>query len=120
MSSNSDLETLGTVAGCGAIVVLTPILVVLSYLINGYVLSMLWKWFIVTTFHLPVLNIPEAIGIAVVVGFLTKQITSSGDSKEKSKSEKWTNIIGLIIGIFVGPFITLLIGWIVYSTYFVH
>lgn len=38
---------------------------------SGFVLSILWGWFIVPTFSFPPLNIPSAIGIAIVAGYLT-------------------------------------------------
>lgn len=38
--------------------------------INGWAFSVLWKWFIVSTFGLPALSIPVAIGLLLTVGFL--------------------------------------------------
>jgi hypothetical protein len=38
-------------------------------LYSGYVLSVLWGWFIVSTFDAPNLSIIEAIGICLIVGF---------------------------------------------------
>ena len=48
-------------------------LTALAAVLNGWVLSIIWKWFFVPTLHLPSLSIPQAIGIALVVSFLTKQ-----------------------------------------------
>lgn len=43
-------------------------------MINGWALSKLWSWFIVTTFGLPALTIPAAIGLATVVSFMTTKL----------------------------------------------
>lgn len=47
--------------------------------LNGWVLSKLWAWFIVTTFGLPTLAVPEAIGLATVVSFLSAKIDRKDD-----------------------------------------
>lgn len=39
-------------------------------ILSGYVLSVLWGWFIVPTFGLPLLTIPVAIGVMLVVAYL--------------------------------------------------
>lgn len=41
-------------------------------MMNGWALSKLWSWFIVSTFALPALTIPAAIGVALVVNYLTQ------------------------------------------------
>lgn len=39
---------------------------------EGFVLSCLWKWFIVPIFHLPALAVIQASGIALIVGLITR------------------------------------------------
>ena len=46
-------------------------IMVVSCLLRGWVLSILWRWFMVPTLGLPALSVPQAIGIALVVGMLT-------------------------------------------------
>jgi hypothetical protein len=46
----------------------------LSAMFNGYALSVLWGWFIVPTFNLPPLSVAPAIGVAMVVSYLTHQV----------------------------------------------
>jgi len=48
-------------------------IMVVSCLLRGWVLSILWRWFMVPTLGLPALSVPQAIGIALVVGMLTHQ-----------------------------------------------
>ena len=46
---------------------------VVGYLLNGLALKMLWGWFMVPTFGLPTLSLAQAIGVGIMVGFLTHQ-----------------------------------------------
>lgn len=112
MKDNSDTEKIVT---CLVLTVLFPFLAIGFYFLNGWVLSLLWKWFIVTTFGLEPLNIAQAIGIAIIVGFLTK---NSGDYK-KEERQGWEMIIP-VLGAFVAPFLTLLTGYIIYIMFIVN
>ncbi len=40
---------------------------------SGYVLTCLWGWFVVPTFALPPLTLAQAIGVSLIVGYLTNQ-----------------------------------------------
>lgn len=42
-------------------------LLILSSVLNGWVLSILWGWFLVPTLKLPPLTVVQAIGIAMVI-----------------------------------------------------
>lgn len=78
------------------------------FILSGYVLSILWAWFIIGTFGLPVLTIPVAMGIMVVVSYLTKQPNFANEDKEDYL--KRTNILAI-----VKPLGTLAVGWIIKS-----
>jgi hypothetical protein len=80
----------------------------LCSILNGFTLSVLWGWFIVPVFELPVLGIVPAIGLALVVGFLTHQTTRN--SSRESTTEAF---IELLVTSIVKSFMLLLIGWIV-------
>lgn len=56
---------------------------------SGYVLSVIWRWFMVPLFGLPVLSIPAAIGIDALV---TLVIPSQKPSKDTEQST-WSAII---------------------------
>lgn len=92
-----------------------PLLIIVSYLINGFVLSKMWLWFIVTTFDAPMLNIPQAIGVAMIVGFLTQHPAP----KNKDGEKEWSQIITSVLSALIAPFITLLIAWTVYNGWIV-
>jgi len=92
----------------GSLVVFICI-VVYSNVLNGWALSILWGWFIIKAFGLPVLSIPLAIGVALVVGYITHQVDTKKDERE----------IGEILfnGFLYGtakPLIALSIGWVVH------
>ena len=63
-------------------VVVTILLMVYSALMNGWALCKLWAWFIEPTFGLFPMSIPAAIGLALVVSYLTRTI--DGDKSESS------------------------------------
>lgn len=62
------------------------IALIISPIINGFVLVKMWAWFIIDTFNAQPLRIVEAIGLMYVIGFLTikpkknKEDTSLGDA----------------------------------------
>jgi hypothetical protein len=83
-----------------------PAIMALSAIWRGYVLSIIWGWFIVPTFGLPALSIPVAIGLSVVVGMLTSHAT-------KTDGEK--NALSAVLIAFFVPVFALLVGWIAKS-----
>ncbi len=76
-------------------------------LLDGWVLSKLWAWFMVPIFHMPALSVPQSIGIALVIGYLTKQYSNA---KEEDDPKKTRTFWALML---VKPFLALLIGFIV-------
>ncbi len=85
------------------------VIITISAIINGWVLTKLWHWFAVPIFGLDDLTVVQAIGIALVVGFLThqKKITNKKDGNDETD---WVvTTINLL-----SPFIVLLIGYIVH------
>lgn len=80
-------------------------LLALGYVLNGYALTVLWTWFVVPTFGAPALGLAQAIGLAVVVSYLTHQYSAKSDKKTD-----WSETAAFII---VKPAFALLVGWIV-------
>ena len=87
------------------------LLLFLSSIFNGYVLSVLWGWFVVPTFGVPKLSVTAAIGIALVVSY----ITDRKDSNEKEDKRPFGEILreGLTEAIAKSLFV-LFFGWIVH------
>ena len=82
----------------------------LAYIVHGWVLTVLWGWFIVPL-DVPALNIPTVIGISLIVGLLTAKYKV--DNKSKSETERKEDTIAGLIAIFFDPLLVLSIGWIV-------
>ena len=89
-------------------------LITLASIINGYVLRILWGWFIIPVFHLPNLSLAQAIGFSMVIGLLTHR-SSYTSTNEKSKEEKRKEFVQYLYTLIVYPLVTLGIGWIVHQ-----
>lgn len=87
-----------------------PVLV-LSSIWRGFVLTILWAWFIVPVFHLPVLGIVVAIGVSMVVSFLTYQTPPVNPGDVRTDIDKFSSAISAALAT---PAVYLLIGWIVH------
>jgi hypothetical protein len=74
-------------------------------ILNGWVLSWLWLWFLVPL-GIPAIGVVHAMGITGVVGFLTKQYTETDG--EKDRGEKLAYLV-------VAPFLALAVGYILHS-----
>ncbi len=78
-----------------------------SAILNGWVLTHLWHWFMVPIFGLHDLTIVPAIGLGLIVSFLTnKGVIAKKDSRETD----WSATIGYLLS----PFIVLFFGYIVH------
>lgn len=84
---------------------------ILTSIFNGWVLKTLWAWFMVTTFEIPALSIPAAIGMALVVRFLTWQPTKTDASKKPLANFAEEYIKGVLTCFTVG-LLSLFVGWI--------
>lgn len=75
-----------------------------SFAWSGYVLSVLWGWFIVPAFGVPAIRVPVAIGIALLMGMLTHQTWRDGHEPETHS---------IVANSIVLPAVGLFAGWIV-------
>jgi hypothetical protein len=80
-------------------------LAAVSIVLNGWAFSILWAWFIVTTFGMVPITIPAAIGLVCVVGYATKQHVPNKDSDEAIWHDLKVS--------FLKPFVALGVGFIV-------
>src|SRR5688572_29285692 len=88
-----------------------PLLLLVSAVLNGLALSVMWGWFIVPTFSLPQITIVQAIGIGMVVGFLTHQDIDCEPKKEDT-NEKLSKAVAHVI---LRPLMALLFGGILHT-----
>ena len=71
---------------------------------RGYVLSLLWGWFMVPAFGVPALSIPYAIGLSVICAMLARDMKKDPDQPEMAE---------LIITALAAPLVFLAFGWVV-------
>ena len=102
---NKDKTTLGCV-----LALVTLMAIPFAYALDGYALTILWKWFVLAKFNLPIINVPEAIGLAIIIGYLTKQIQLRDKDKDKEPLERCCEALALMV---LKPGLALLVGWIV-------
>ncbi len=79
-------------------------LTIVSFLLNGVALKFLWSWFMVPTFGLPVISLVQAIGIGIIIGFMTQQYVPK-DKDEVMETALYEIVI---------PIFTLAVGWIIH------
>jgi len=97
-------NALGTIIA-GLLVMAVILLIGIPFaILNGWVLSWLWLWFVVPVFAVPALSMLQSIGIATVISFMTKQYVPTGDKA----GEAWAYLI-------LTPLVTLLFGYIIHS-----
>ena len=87
-------------------------LLVLSLIWSGFVVTKLWKWFVVPTFDVKELSIPIAIGISLFLFFTTKADLSELPTKHDDKTTK-EKLMQATINVIFKPTFILLFGWIV-------
>lgn len=94
--------------GCLLFLILTPITIVL----NGWVLSILWRWFIVPTFSLTPLSIAQALGLTCVLRlFAASRTKLTEEDREMSLVPYVIQQSGTSIAV---PLMGLLYGWIIH------
>jgi hypothetical protein len=91
-------------AGCVAMLLVWPFVAVWQ----GYVLSLLWAWFVVGTFHAPAISIGQAVGLSLTVGMFTTKPSRKKDGEK-------TDYATLIVNAFLAPLFFLAFGWIVHQ-----
>lgn len=71
--------------------------------LRGWVLTVLWAWFVVPALHVTPLSIPEAIGLGLVASMFTH---SAAAAEQTDKAKLWIYPV-------LFPLLSLCVGWIV-------
>lgn len=71
-------------------------------LLRGAVLVTLWRWYMVP-FGLPAISIPQGLGLALIVGFLTHQ------ERHDTDDDTWGRDV---ISALITPPLVLFFGWV--------
>jgi hypothetical protein len=79
-------------------------LVIVAYLLNGVALKLLWGWFMVPTLSLPAISLVQAIGIGIVIDFLTQQHIPRDEDERKE----------LLVHEVLAPVLAIAVGWVVH------
>ena len=92
------------------IITVTLVTMVLSTLLNGWAFSLLWEWFVAPLGY-PVLSIPQAIGLTMIIAYATHQY-----QRDENKGKPFTEVLawGVSLAI-VKPLMSLGIGLIIKS-----
>ena len=83
--------------------------IIITPIINGFVFSKLWLWFIVPTFQMQPLRVVEAIGIIFLINFIKTKITKE-DYVDDDKF--WENFVTKMFSIILIAASALFFGWI--------
>lgn len=59
----------------------------LATIFQGYVLTLLWQWFIVTTFTVAPITLVPAIGLMLVVNYFTNQVNLNDSERPNYQVE---------------------------------
>ena len=100
--------------GCAVLAIAIPLLVVYGAIANGFVLVRLWEWFVVPTFEwASPLTLPYAIGISLVVGYLTYHGTLTKSQRQEISDDLVVAVLSDFAVISLRASLVLLTGWIV-------
>lgn len=75
-----------------------------ALILDGYCFMILWGWFVVPTFGLPALTIPQAVGLGIIGALVTHQFNGS-----INEGNRWQ----FVLGAFANPLIFLATGWLI-------
>lgn len=103
-------NNLGILLGCIGVAAVGVLLVVVSAILNGFVISVMWTWFVVPVFRLPALSVVQSIGLAMIVSVFIKDSIASGKNNGDSASDI---AVKVIVRVVVSPLLTLFIAWVV-------
>ena len=81
---------------------------IISPIINGFVFSKLWLWFIVPIFQMQPLRVVEAIGIIFLINFIKAK-----KDKESDKDKFWETFATNMVFVVLMAGFALLSGWVV-------
>ena len=88
-----------------------------ALILNGWVLSILWRWYIVPATHWHALSVAQGAGIMLVLGLARGTQSTQTQSLNGIKSNK-TRYIAAVTLVFSLPLFALAFGWIIFQ--FVH
>lgn len=109
MDSDKAVAAAGvTVLGAVGVVLMTFISLAFS-LLSGWVVSVLWSWFVLPSFPgVPPISVRTAVGIGMILCLLRPNPIRERKPDEESGAYAAFALAGMI----TGPMITLAVGWL--------
>lgn len=95
--------------GCALMLGSTFVTLVFGSIMDGWVLATLWRWFIMPLFEVPALTLLEAIGLCLIVGYLTVNFTQAKDERESTEK-----VADALTRSFVYPLVVLGVSYVVH------
>lgn len=84
------------------------IVMTLGAIWKGYVLTIVWSWFVVPTLGLPALTLVPAIGLALVASFMTYHYVYAKDTRSHGEQVGTAATLA-----FAYPLLVLGMGWVI-------
>lgn len=78
---------------------------VISAIVSGYTIAILWGWFIVPTFHMAQLTLTQALGLGIFAGYIAH--TPSNTKDEELGTILLRPFVRSLLCLFVGFIVTL-------------
>ncbi len=100
--------------GCIGIIILFVFMMGYSIVVGGYVISILWAWFITPIFAIPVPAIIACSGLAVFTSYITGVASNSAVAAAKRKDEGSDSSYMVIVGL-IHPWMVLGLGWLIHQ-----
>lgn len=98
--------------GCALLFASLPFTLAYGTVLAGYVLSVIWGWFMVPLLHAPPLSVAGAAGIHLVIRYVTYQTPKPDDDGAMAALKK---IPGQMVLTAVLAGMTLLIGYVIHA-----
>lgn len=90
-----------------AAISLAALIIAASSILNGWVLTKLWAWFVVPVFGLPALGVATAVGLGLIVHHLTHQHINAAKDPD---AKWWVTLLEVLLR----PLIVLGLGAVVH------
>lgn len=78
-------------------------LISIMALVRGFVLSVLWQWFISDVFHVQPITVLQALGISLILGVFLPIPQNNNEKKDP---------LEVILTVIITPLVALLFGWL--------
>jgi len=80
---------------------------------GGFVLQILWSWFVSSPWDIRQITLTEAVGIDLIISFLTQQFNWGNWDESVELSDNLTKTEVRIIHMIIQPALFLFVGWVV-------